>query len=106
MPLARISDSTSRVGITVVAVVIPAFLRLMLRPGPPWTPDPPCAIASVPKIADFCGIPLEIGDRAGLAARARSRLAGFAALGAHSMRRPPQAGREWSRDASTARRRD
>jgi hypothetical protein len=27
-------------------------------------PDPPRAIAPLPKIADFCGIPLEIGDRA------------------------------------------
>src|SRR4030095_8736770 len=67
---------TSRVGITVVAAVIAAFLRLMLQSGHTWRPDPPRAIASLPKIADFCGIPLEIDDRAGLAARDRSRLAG------------------------------
>jgi hypothetical protein len=57
-------------------------------------PDPPRAIASLPKIVAFCGIPPEIGDRAGLAARARSRLRshgelvprGFAVLGTDSRR--------------------
>src|SRR3979409_1616337 len=67
---------TSRIGITVVAAVTAAFLRLMLQSGHTWRPDPPRAFASLPEIANVCGIPLEIGDRAGLAARARSRLAG------------------------------
>src|SRR5258706_7938394 len=66
----------SRVGITVVAVVIAALLRLMLQSGRTYRPDPPRAFASLPKVADSCGVPVEIADRAGLAARARSRLAG------------------------------
>ncbi len=37
-----------------------------------YRPDPPRAFASLQNVADF---PVEIGDRAGLAARARSRLA-------------------------------
>src|ERR1700740_2541952 len=34
-----------------------------------YRPDPPRAFASLPKVAYFCGIPVEIGDRVGLAAR-------------------------------------
>src|SRR6266404_5636 len=48
-----------------------ASLRFMRQSGRIYRPDPPRAFASLPKFADFCVIPVEIGYRSGLAARAR-----------------------------------
>ena len=52
-----------------------------------YGPDPPRAFASLPKFADFCVIPVEIGDRSGLAARARSRLASHKEIALRWVRR-------------------